>query len=315
MAGEIKQSILLLLMSVCIFGGIIFGMNVKPCSGQPNPTEGANREYITEIQQWQKANEERFKDPFGWLALTGNFWLQEGENRIGFGDPNVIKLPIDFADKPTGSFVVNGESVEIWLDSNSSIDVNGENEGNIRLTIDSSRIESDGKDTILLGERVKLQLVRRNGRFAVRVRDRQNPAFDEFQGKRWYAVQPEFRVEAMFTPYEPPLTVPIVNVKGDSIDTEVVGFLSFRIRDQEYQLDAFSETPDRLFLVFKDLTSGKSTYAPGRFLETAAPQQGRVLLDFNRAYNPPCAFTPYALCPLPPKQNHLDIEITAGELK
>lgn len=313
--GGLERSPAPFLFTMYVILGSIFSMSAKHGFGQANPIEDGNKEYISEIQQWQKTNEERFKDPFGWLALIGNFWLHEGENRIGFGDSNIVKLPEDFSGKPTGSFVLKGGSVEIRLDSQSVIQVNGETEGNIRLTIDSSRIESDGKDVILLGQRVKLQLVRRNGRFAVRVRDRQNHAFEEFQGKKWYEVRPEFRVEAIFTPYEPTRTIPIVNVKGDTVDTEVVGYLSFRIRDREYQLDAFSESPESLIIVFKDLTSGKTTYTPGRFLEAPAPKNGRVLLDFNKAYNPPCAFTPHALCPLPPKQNYLDVEIVAGELK
>lgn len=305
----------LLIGSICLLLGSELGMSTNRLLSQEETSVVTNDGYIAEIQQWQAANEARFKDPFGWLALTGNFWLQDGENPIGSGDASVVKLPEDIVDVPTGSFVVRGGSVELRLDSKSIIEVNGKSEGTIPLTIDASRIESDGKDLIRLGDRVRLQLVRRNGRYAVRVRDRQNPAFAEFPGKRWHKVQSEFRVEAEFTPYEPTRTISIVNVKGDKVDTEVVGSLSFQIRGRVFQLDAFSESPESLFLVFKDLTSGKSTYPPGRFLTTAAPKDGKVLLDFNKAYNPPCAFSPHALCPLPPKQNYLNIEIFAGERK
>lgn len=290
-------------------------MTLNDAYGQGVSDENAHDRYIADTKQWQKNNEERFRDPFGWLALTGNYWLHDAENRIGVDSTSVVKLPADFADQPTGSFFVDRSSVELRLDSQSIIQVNGRSAGTTNLTIDSSRLESDGSDRVSIEERIQLQLVRRNGRFAVRVRDRKNAAFEKFPGKRWYEPQPEFRVEAAFTAYEPKRTISITNVKGDQVEMEVVGNLRFRIRDREFLLDAFSESPESLFLVFKDLTSGKSTYAAGRFLTTSAPVDGRVTIDFNKAYNPPCAFSPHALCPLPPTQNSLDIEIVAGELK
>ena len=273
------------------------------------------RSYDQETREWQAANEKKLTDPFGWLALTGHYWLQEGQNSVG-SDPNdPIKLPVDLGSNVSGSFFVKGPIVELRTEPNSSIQVNGKSEPTVKLTIDASEAESDGSDRITIGERLRLQLVRRGGRFAVRVRDRESPLLKNFKGKKWYEPRPEFRVEATFTPYEPSRALKIVNIKGESTESKVVGSLKFQIQGKELQLDAFSESPDSLFLVFKDRTSGKTTYAPGRFLTTEAPLNGRVILDFNKATNPPCAVSPHTLCPLPPKQNHLDIEIAAGELK
>ena len=271
--------------------------------------------YEKEIHDWQAANEKRLQDPFGWLALTGHYWLQEGTNSVGSESNSQIKLPQDLATKASGSIFVKGRTVEFRTEPNSPIQINGMSEPKVTLTIDATEAESDGSDKITIGDRVRLQLVRRVGRFAIRVRDRESSLLKDFKGKKWHAPRPEYRVEATFTPYEPVRSIQIVNIQGDFVESKVVGSLKFRIQEKELQLDAFSESPDSLFLVFKDRTSGKTTYAPGRFLTTEAPIEGRVTLDFNKAYNPPCAFSPHTLCPLPSKQNHLDIEIAAGELK
>ncbi len=301
--------------------GIIICMS----SSFPNSINLANAQDVTpkqpensyekEILDWQAANEKRLQDPFGWLALTGHYWLQEGTNSVGSEANSQIKLPQNLAPHTSGSIFVKGRTVEFRTGPNSPIQINGKSEPKMTLTIDTSEAESDGSDTITIGDRIRLQLVRRVGRFAIRVRDRESSLLKEFEGKKWHAPRPEYRVEATFTPYEPVKSIQIVNIQGDSVETKVVGSLKFRIQEKDLQLDAFSESPDSLFLVFKDRTSGKTTYAPGRFLTTEAPVNGRVILDFNKAYNPPCAFSPHTLCPLPPKQNHLDIEIAAGELK
>lgn len=299
----------------CCFFGLLTSMNPSYCGAQESVPLQTENDYRSEILQWRQDNESRLQEPFGWLSLTGNFWLDEGENRIGSGNSDKIKIPEHLPNVASGAFHVNSSTVELRVDPPYLIQVNGESKGTFKLSIDPSQAESDGTDTIAIGERFRLQLVRRNGRFAVRVRDRENPSFQKFQGKKWYDIAPDFRTVATFTPYEPARTIPVINVKGESVDTTVVGLLKFRIRDRDFQLDAFSDSSESLFIVFKDQTSGRTTYAPGRFLTTAAPVAGQVTLDFNKAVNPPCAFSPHALCPLPPKQNHLDIEVTAGELK
>ena len=301
--------------------GIIFCMTtnipiaMKSTMAQDVAATQPQNSYEKEILDWQLANENRFQEPFGWLALTGHYWLQEGINAVGSEATSQVKLPQNLTPNASGAIFVKGRTVELRTGPDSPIQINSKSEPNVKLTIDASEAESDGSDKITIGDRVRLQLVRRVGRFAIRVRDRESSLLKEFKGKKWHAPRPEYRVEATFTPYEPVRSIQIVNIQGDSVESKVVGSLKFRIQDKELQLDAFTESPDSLFLVFKDRTSGKSTYAPGRFLTTEAPVNGRVILDFNKAYNPPCAFSPHTLCPLPPKQNHLDVEIAAGELK
>lgn len=269
--------------------------------------------YFSEVQEWRKLNEEKLRAPFGWLSLTGHYWLQQGTNRMGPREDCEIQLPSDLSSEVNGLIVVEGERVILKTLDSSGIQVNGKWVSEYRLQIGSDKAETDGTDTITIGERLKLQLVRRAGRLAIRVRDQESLLRKDFRGKRWFEIQPAFCVEATFTPYEPEKSIRIVNIKGDTVDAMLAGALRFQLQGRELTLDAIAEEPDSLFLVFKDLSSGKSTYGPGRFLTLEKPEDGRVTLDFNRAYNPPCLFSPHTLCPLPPRQNHLDLEIVAGE--
>jgi uncharacterized protein (DUF1684 family) len=271
-------------------------------------------DYHQQITQWRVTHEERFKSPTGWLALINHHWLEEGVNTFGTDSDADLVLPQDVQGSPQGKFIVKGNLVTLETDENSGILVNGEPFRSVSLTIDTLLPESDGEDTIAIGDRLQLQLVRRANQFAIRVRDKESPAIREFRGKKWFGVKPEYRVVAKFTPYEPPRSISIVNVKGQVVPSKLSGRLDFSIGDQAAALDALADTPDELFIVFKDRTNGDTTYPSGRFVVTELPVDGRVILDFNKAYNPPCAFSPHTLCPLPPEQNVLDVAIVAGEL-
>ncbi|MCU0720818.1 MAG: DUF1684 domain-containing protein [Pirellula sp.] len=296
-----------------------FAWNQHAALSQPviSP-DSVKGDYDAEIKLWRTQDEERLRAPFGWLALTGHYWLTEGANEFDSQagpNPKAIVLPSNLSEQIKGVFVVKGTVVELSLPENSPVTVNGKSEREVTLDIDGTKEEADGKDKIAIADRIQLQLVKRNGRFAVRVRDSESPTRAQFTGKKWYDVDKSYRVQASFTPYLPPRDVSIVNIKGESVRSKVVGSLSFTINDRTFSLDALSETPDRLFVLFKDLTNGDTTYEAGRFLYASLPVDGVVTLDFNKAYNPPCAFSSHTLCPVPPKQNHLSIEIRAGERK
>jgi uncharacterized protein (DUF1684 family) len=145
------------------------------------------------------------------------------------------------------------------------------------------------------------------------MRDQQSQARREFRGLEWYLVKPEYRVTAKFVPYNPPKSIPVPNIIGGTFPETCPGYAEFALRGEKLRLEPVL-SDGRLFYIFRDQTSGRKTYGAGRFLYSDMAKDGTVTLDFNLAYTPPCAFTPYATCPLPPKQNRLPVAIEAGEL-
>lgn len=156
-------------------------------------------------------------------------------------------------------------------------------------------------------------IIERGKRIGVRIRNRNHPALHEFQGMRWFPILEEYRLVARWEAYQQPKTIPIVNVLGDVNQEKSPGRAWFKLNGTEYSLEPVA-SGRRLFFIFRDATGGKETYGAGRFLYTDMPKDGTVIVDFNRAVNPPCAFTPYATCPLPPIQNRLAVRIEAGEM-
>jgi len=294
----------------------IFAVDLQPAAAADSPPQDPKDEdkYVTEVKEWRTANEEKLRAPFGWLALTGHYWLQEGENLVGTSSDCFIKLPADLDWAIQGVVTVTSGQVVLKTKEAAGIRVNEKWIAECRLNIQTDQEEADSSDSITVGDRLKLQLVRRAGRLAIRVRDRESSIRKNFEGKRWHTIQPAWCVQATFEPYEPEKRIRIINIQGDSVEAVLAGRLRFQWNDQEWTLDAIAEGEDSLFVVFKDRSSGKSTYGPGRFLTLASPVEGRVTIDFNKAYNPPCAFSPHTLCPLPPRQNLLDLEINAGEM-
>ena len=159
-----------------------------------------------------------------------------------------------------------------------------------------------------------LSVIERGGRFAVRVKDKQSKYRKAFRGMKWFPVREEYRIAARWVAYPTPKAVPIVNIIGNRLEMPSPGYAVFSIGGREMRLEPVVENDTELFFIFRDRTAGKETYPGGRFLYTDLPRDGKVELDFNKAENPPCAFTPYATCPLPPKQNSLPARVEAGEL-
>jgi uncharacterized protein (DUF1684 family) len=157
-------------------------------------------------------------------------------------------------------------------------------------------------------------VIQRGNRFGVRLKNKNSESRKTFTGLKYFPVNDAYRVVAKFVPYDPPMTIAVPNILGDTEQEPSPGYVEFMLNGQKCRLDPVSEG-DELVFIFRDLTSGKETYPSGRFLFTAMPKNGEVALDFNKAVNPPCAFTPFATCPLPPKQNHLPIRVEAGELR
>jgi uncharacterized protein (DUF1684 family) len=282
-------------------------------STSPDASLSREDEYREEISAWRTQQDERMRSPQGWLALTGHYWLKSGLNTIGTASDCDVVLPNGAPPDSKATIHVSGNKISFHSDMAERFFIEEQPIQSVELSIDTTRPESDSPSQISIGTRVRLQLVRRNGRLAMRVRDSESELIRTFSGKKWFDVDTKFRIQARFQAYDPPRTINIINIKGDSVPSEIVGILEFELDGRTYSLDAMSEDSDSLFVLFRDKTSGESTYGSGRFLDTEKPVDGKVLLDFNKAYNPPCAFNPHTLCPIPPKQNRLDFAVRAGE--
>jgi len=268
--------------------------------------------YLEEINNWHQKREVNLKSETGWLTVSGLFWLDEGENTFGASKENKIVFPKGKADEKLGSFILMNGKVQL----NILIGVEVKRNDTLFNTgiIFSDEIE---EQSIILSHRnLKWFIIKRGNRFGLRLRDLESDARKQFTHINRYPVDKKWIITAR---YEAPInkkTIPIHDVIGNTTETEFGGTLHFEIDEKKYQLDATIEGEDDLFIVFADYTSGITTYGAGRFLYAKKPKESNtVILDFNKTYNPPCAFTNFATCPLPPDQNKLPFEVLAGELK
>ena len=271
--------------------------------------KSAGHAYHEEMQQWRDAYESGLKQENGWLSLAGLFWLEEGENSFGSGSRNRIALPPGSAPESAGIFTFHAGETQVRPAPGVNLLLNGKPlPSAATLKPDSS----GDPDRLSLG-RLSMIVIHRGTRYAIRLWDNGSPARYSFTGVRWFPIKEAYRVTAQFTSYPQPKMIPVLNILGDTEQNPSPGYATFQLSGKTYRLEPVLEG-DQLFFMFKDATSGHQTYPSGRFVYTALPSGGKVVIDFNQAHNPPCAFTPYATCPLPPKQNHLPIAIEAGEL-
>jgi uncharacterized protein (DUF1684 family) len=266
--------------------------------------------YRAEIEKHRKERIEELTAPNGWLAVRGLFWLHEGENVAGSDPSAEIRLPARAA-KRVGVFTMTGDAVTFTADPSASVASAGAPVETV--TMDPRKGEAGGVVT----DGVTLFAIRRGTRLGLRMYDPESPQRKTFEGLKYFPLDPAYRVRARFVPHDQPKRIPIPNVLGTVGQMESPGYVEFALNGATYRLEPVYETSERrdLFFIFKDLTSRTDTYEAGRFLHAPLPVDGVVDLDFNRAYNPPCAFTEFATCPLPPKQNQLPIAIKAGELR
>ncbi len=275
------------------------------CSAAP-----AQDAYRTSVDAWHAERVARLAAEDGWLSLIGRDWLKPGENTLGSAPGSTVLLPDWAAPAQAGLFFLEGTTVRFKPLPGSGLLLNGQPAREALLKSDA-----EGKPDVLQAGRVTFYVIRRGDRFGIRIKDPETPARKAFHGVQRYLVDPAWRVEAEFLPYATPQSRAIPTVLGTSEPMTAPGLLKFKVGGREVTLEPMIEDPEHpeLFLIFKDATSAHGTYAAGRFLYADMPRDGKVVLDFNRAVNPPCAFTLYATCPLPPKQNQLDLAITAGE--
>ncbi len=278
------------------------------CSGAP---PAADPTWVASVEQWRAHRLERLEAPDGWLTLIGLDWLEAGNNRIGSAPGCAVRLPEDVAPAELGSLVVDGAAVRVEPRAGAGLRLDGET-----LTGPATlRSDADGAPNVLSIGTVSFYLIRRGERLAARVKRSDSPVRTGFPGLEYYPIDRRFRVEATFERYDVPREVDVPTMLGTVEKGLAIGRARFAIDGRSMTLEPTVGSPDdrELFFVFKDRTSGHGTYPSGRFLYATLGTGDRVVLDFNEAYNPPCAFTPYATCPLPTPENTLGVPIEAGE--
>ena len=287
------------------WGGGVALLALLGLSGAPAAVDEA---YRARVQRWRETREAGLKAERGWLSVAGLFWLEEGPNRLGAGPGRDIALP---ADSPaTGVVELRAGKVTVTLDPG----VEGTIGGKVVTVAELGPDTSEAPDVLRLG-RLSLHLIERGDRLGIRLKDPEAPSRRHFTGLTWYDVDERYRVRARFVPYETPKSIRVPNVLGQSVPMPSPGYATFEMQGKGVRLEGVLEEEDaqELFFIIRDLTSGKETYPAGRFLYSDLPKGGEVVLDFNKAYNPPCAFTEFATCPLPPPQNWMPVRVEAGE--
>jgi uncharacterized protein len=268
----------------------------------------APADYEASVQTWRKEREEKLKAKDGWLSVAGLFWLKEGENRAGSDPSYEIVLPEGRAPRRLGVFDYKDGKTSFRMATGAQVMVNGKPVMTAELKPDTS----GSPDLLQFGD-FTMFAIKRGSRYGIRMRDLRSTMRQEFSGLQWFPIRPGHRIVAKFVSYPKMQTLPVPNVLGEIEQQPTSGYAEFKLGGRTHRLHPVLEE-DQLFFIFKDQTSGRTTYGAGRFLYSDLPKDGKVVLDFNKAYNPPCAYTPYATCPLPPKQNRLNVKVEAGEL-
>jgi uncharacterized protein (DUF1684 family) len=269
-----------------------------------------NKDFILEELAWREHRDKEMRAPTSWLNIAGLFWLKEGGNRFGTSEENSIKLPEGSAPPFAGSFLLENGAVTVTAAQGVGLKVNGNKVDGFVLKGD----DSEKPDIVELDD-LRMWVIKRFGQYAIRMRDLNHKPFQNFRGLDFYPPNEKYKLFADFHPYQEPKKVEVGTVIGKNTEMSSLGYVTFKMDGKDYRLDVFSGKPKELFIVFGDETNGKETYEASRFLNAEVLESGKVVLNFNRAHNPPCAYTPYATCPLPPPQNQLKISIFAGEKK
>jgi uncharacterized protein (DUF1684 family) len=276
------------------------------CGPQSTPDDG----FQAELAAYRRARIADLQDPEGWLSLAGLYWLEPGANTFGTDPGNDLVFPAGKAPPLLGTFTLADSTVRLDADPGAGITADG-------TPVTGPVLLTDADTTVFGHGTLRWFVIRRGDRRAIRLKDHRNPALLRFAGVDTYPDDIAWRVEARFEPYVPPRMLPVPTVLNTIEEQASEGRLVFEQQGETYTLDVVRDgEEERFFLIFGDATNGGETYDGGRYLKTELPDaRGRVWIDFNRSYNPPCVFTPYATCPLPVPQNRLALPVTAGELK
>ena len=267
-----------------------------------------NEAYLKSIEKWRQEMDTNLRRENGWLALAGLFWLRKGENLIGSAEDCDIRLPAR-APARIGTFEFDGNNVTLNVTSDLPVEVNG-------VVAQSALLDADQEDvpSFITFDDMRMVVVRRSKGVGIRVWDNTREERRLFPSRQWFPVNEAYRIPATYTRYDTPRVVKMPDILGAILDERMEGYLTFEINGQQHEL-IVSELPDgRLWVQFMDESNGDPSYPSGRYHYTDAHDNGKVFIDFNKAYSPPCAFTDYATCTFPPQENHLKVRIEAGEI-
>jgi uncharacterized protein (DUF1684 family) len=272
------------------------------------PALAADPAYVKSVEDWRAKAETGLRRDNGWLTLAGRYVMKPGVNTFGTGEKNDIVFPKGLGPERMGTITVEPGKVFVKLEPGVTMTKDG-----AALTERVMGTNTDNRDWVAMG-RAAFHVIERNGRYILRLADNESAVRKKFGGRVWYGVDSKYYVPAKFVAYNPPRKIAIVNVLDEVDDEPAPGYIEFKLKGKTYKLDAVGDD-DGLFFVFRDDTAGSTTYKPGRFLyvEKKPGPDGKFMLDLNRAYNPPCAFSEFTTCPLPPKQNILKVKVEAGE--
>lgn len=269
--------------------------------------------YQQDIEAWRMARATRLTSKDGWTTLVGLYWLEPGDSSFGRAADN--RIVFDYRDAPPhiGSFALRDGQVRFDAADGVAVTSGGERVDSLPLAIDDDR---GAQPTLLQLGSLRFYVIQRGDRFGIRIKDSNADARVHFKGLDYFPIDPAWRLTARFEVYAKPKIIPIVNVLGMPESMTSPGAVIFTVGGQAQRLDTVLEAGETdYFVMFGDDTNGRETYGAGRFLYVSPPQAGLTEIDFNKAYTPPCAFSAFATCPLPPAQNRLPIAVTAGELK
>jgi uncharacterized protein (DUF1684 family) len=262
-------------------------------------------QYRQDVEQWRSHHQSDLAQDYGWLTVVGLDWLKEGDNRVGADPSNEVRLPPGSAPQRVAVISLHAGKAVLHPAPGVPLTLNGKPATETALRED---------DDVLAINLLKFYLIRRGDRAGIRLKDNDSAARKHFRGLTWYPIDPSWRIQAKYTAWTAPHAIVFHNTIGQEESEPSPGYVTFQKNAREFRLEPTLDD-GKLFFVLRDQTSGKTTYGASRFLYTDPPKDGLVWLDFNKAENPPCAFTDYATCPLPPLQNRLDLAITAGEQK
>ena len=276
----------------------------------------ASSSYPAQIEAWRSRRVAALTAPDGWLSVVGLFWLEEGDNPVGSAPGSRVALPAGTPPR-LGVIRLEGGRATLRAAPGAGVTVDGkaaEAEETLRSDADADAGTDEKGPTVVSAGSVRFYLISRQGRLAARVKDPDSAARARFHGLTYFPIDPSWRIEARFEENASPATVAVPNVLGAETSERSPGTVVFERAGKTYRLTPVLEQGETdYFVIFGDATNGHDTYGAGRFLYVAPPKDGRTVIDFNKAYNPPCVFTDYATCPLPPPGNRLPIRVEAGE--
>ncbi|NWG35840.1 MAG: DUF1684 domain-containing protein [Chloroflexi bacterium] len=272
-------------------------------------TTKKEREYEEKILRWRAKKYDELVRENGWLALAGLFWLNEGRNLVGSNPMCEVILP-EHAPTFIGVVELRGKSIRFTAAEGVRVKVNGRL---VKKAVLKSSAEAK-PSFITWGETLRLVVHEHAGRYAIRIWDNERRERFSFPPLQWFPINREYRIAARYTRYKQPQVMEHTDTFGDAVEDRLDGYVTLRFASSTFKLDATEKADGALFIRFRDQTSGVETYPPTRYCYTEPVKNGRVILDFNFAYNPPCAYTPYATCIFAPLQNTLPFRVEAGEM-